>query len=187
MIFNDNLSLFSFLFIFLFLAGCSGGSSDNTGNSSAPAAEKNVAALANGSMVSSTFSGDESFTTDGDITTTSFWSGGANGDEIKVAFDKSYTVSEVTIYTNNTGFVVSGGGAVTTSGVRVQLSTDNIAYDEVAIALGLSAPITCSSSKIGSGKITCTLSTPATASFIKLIVSSDFAVTEIYEIEVLGV
>ncbi len=128
-----------------------------------------------------------SSTIDGDTTTTSFWAGAKDGDSITVTFNKLYTVSEITIYTNNLIFNSLNG--ITTSGIRVQISNDNSNYKAVGLVYlgGLKAPITCSSSSFFANKsVRCTLSTPILASSIKLLVTSDFSSTDIYEIEVMG-
>ncbi len=185
---NTYRSSFLISLILIFISACSSSesSSDTTnGASVTPAvALKNVSAASNGGSATSTFSGNESFTIDGDIAPINFWKGGSSGDEVKVGFDKSYTVSELTIQTNNIS--ISSTSGVTISGIRVFLSADDISYSEVGVSLGSSLPISCSGIIIGSGQISCTLASTFNAAFIKVSVTSDFAVTEIYEIEVMG-
>lgn len=178
----NNKSIFTSILL-LSLIGCSSDSTTTTNNTAptAPAVTSNVSAASNGSTVTSTFVGNESFTTDEITTNTNFWIGGADGDEVKVAFDQSYSISEITIRTNNTSSSSSAG--VVTSGIRVLLSADDVTYNEIGVSIGSSS---CSEQNIGSSRIRCVLSTPTDASFIKVIVTSDFAVTEIYEIETLG-
>ena len=169
------------------LISCGGGGGGSSASTTPAATAKNVAKATNGSTISSTYSGNESFVTDGDTTTTNFWVGGASGDEVKIAFDKIYAVSEITVYTNNTSFVLTNGGSVTTSGIRVLLSSDDTTYSEVGISLGSKKDLSCFSSSIGSGKIYCSFSSNINARYIKVIVTSDFAATNLYEVQVTGV
>lgn len=172
----------------LIISGCSDSTTSTTtttGPTTPPANAKNVASAANGATASSNFAGNESFTIDGDTGTTNFWVGGAADDEVKIAFDKSYSVSDITVHTNNTSFSTSGG--TTTTGIRVLLSDDDITYSEVAVAFGNNGPISCFSLSAGSGSIACGLDTPRMAQFVKVVMTADFMSTQIYEIEVTGI
>ena len=187
----------NYLLLFLVLAFVSGcGSSSSTTSSAtdgsnpppANATPKNVAAASNGATVTSSFSGNESFVIDEDTSTTNFWSGGAEGDSVTVEFDSVYSISEIVIVTNNTGYSIANAGTTLVSGIRVEVSTDGVTYDEVAIAFGYnSPPIQCFGTSFGSGRLECTLSPSVSAKYIRVGVTSDFAGTEIYEIEVTGV
>ncbi len=182
--------LIGLVFACVTLIGCSSSSSsDDTDDeqTSASSTEKNVAAMTNGATVSSTFLGNESFTIDSNTATTSFWSGGADGDEIKVTFDKSYSISEIKIHTNNRSASISGGTA--TIGFRVFVSDDDVTYTEVAIYLGVNAPVACSSNILSNtdGTVECVLATSQSARYIRVAVLSDFATTEIYEVDVTGI
>ncbi len=188
-LFKRNI-LLSILLVSVALTGCGGGSSksdDDTGGSNpspGTTTPKNVAAAANGAMVTSSYSGNESFVIDGDTSTTNFWQGGAEGDEVKITFDKSYAVSHIKLYTNNTSISLMGG--VQVKGFRVLLSDDDTNYAEVNIYGFGAGSISCSSSSIGSGAIECELQPNQTARFIKIKVTADFATTELYEVEATG-
>ncbi len=172
----------------LFIASCSSSSSSPTDSNNTTSIgsnnPENVALATKGATANSTFSGNESFTIDGDTTTSNFWEGGKNGDEIKITLNKTYTLSKITIYTNNNSFAMSSG--VTTAGIRVFLSSDNVNYSEVALGFGNSANIGCFAFQAGSGKVSCEFDNTQSAKYIKVAVTSDFASTKIYEIEALG-
>ncbi len=146
----------------------------------------NVAVQSNNSSVTSTFVGNETFTTDGDTATTNFWVGGAIDDSVTVSFDKVYALSKLVVYTNNTSASVTGG--VVTSGIRLFLSQDGATFNEVNLALGATAgSISCSGVSFGSGIVSCDLSPSESAQHLRVQVTSDFATTNIYEIEATGV
>ena len=181
------------LFFALFLAACGGGSSGddsdegNTSPDNADTTPRNVAAASNGATVSSNYSGNESFTIDEDTSTTNYWSGGASGDYVKVAFDRLYAINEITIWTNSLGFSVVDGGATLKEGISLELSDDDTTYYSVALALGYNGPISCNALLIGNGKITCTLSPALRVTHVKVGVTDNFESTQIYEIEAMGV
>jgi len=171
------------------VVGCSSDSTSTTSNvPQAPTAtEKNVASATNGASVSSTFAGNETFTIDGDTATTNFWVGGADGDEVNITFDQSYSISEIKLHTNNRSVSISGGAAST--GFRVFISNDDVTYSEVAMYISVNAPIACASNILSNtnGTIECGLAINQDAQYIRVSVLPDFATTELYEVEVTGI
>ncbi len=186
--------LSALIFTCALIVGCSSSStSDTSGNTSNPntppgsGAEKNVAAASNGATVSSTFAGNETFTTDDDTTTVNFWQGGTESDEVKITFDKSYSISEIKLHTNNRSVSISEG--VASTGFQVFISNDDVIYSEVAMYFGVSAAITCFSNILSNtnGTVECVLANNQDVQYIRVRVLSDFDTTELYEIEVTGI
>lgn len=171
--------LFSF-FVVLILSAC-GGSDDNTTTSSGgggggSATPANVALASNGSTISSNFAGNESFLTDGDTATTSFWSPGAQDDFITIEFDQEYTLSDITLYTN----------ATNNNDTQLQTSTDGVNFDDLNYFGG------CFSLSLGSGRIACGISPEIQATHIRVIVNTTVTANtvtdvQLYELEATGI
>ena len=148
--------------------GSSGGDGDPILPTPTPT---NVALASNGSSVTSTFTtGAETFTTDGDTTTTSFWNAGVDGDSVTVQFDKTYTLSNVTIrhlqMNSNTEF-------------ELALSTDGTNFTSISIFSD------CINMTLSTSIFVCDLAQQA--SHVQLTILLDSANIEIYEIEATGI
>ena len=190
----NNYNYLTLLLVVTLVSGCSSSdstTSSGTGGSNPPptnSTPKNVAAASNGATVTSSFSGNETFVIDEDTTTSNFWSGAADGDNVKIAFDSVYSIGEIIVRTNNTSYSIANAGSTLVSGIRVEISTDDVTYNEVALAFGYNLPpVKCAGTSLGSGRIACTLSPSVDAKYIRVGVTADFATTEIYEVEVTGI
>ncbi len=82
--------------------------------------------------------------------------------------------------------VLSNEGTVTTSGIRALASNDDTTYSEIGISIGSNKALSCYSLSLGSGKIKCVFNNSFNAQYFKLIVTSDFSNTNIYEVEITG-
>lgn len=161
------------------LTAC-GGSDDNntTGNNSGGSnnTPSNVALATNGSTISSSFAGNETFLTDGDTTTTSSWSPGAQDDFITIEFDAEYSISEITLYTN----------ATNNNDTQLQTSTDGVNFDDLNYLGG------CFSLSLGSGRIACGISPDIQVRYIRVVVNTTVTTNtvtdvELYELEATGI
>lgn len=165
---------FPVLCLSMTLAACGGGSSSDSGTGGgapaagggSPATPVNVALPANGASVTATYGGTTAnFATDGDTTTTAnFWAGNVADDAVTVDFGKLRTVSNVTLYTNDTSFS-SGSPAK-----YVEVSTDKTTWKKTAQVVG--GDISCLNYTSGGGKISCGFATAQAFRYLRVRVTA---------------
>lgn len=169
----------------LLLSACGGGSSDTPAATASPpptaATPLKVSMAANGASVSATYGGyTTNFVNDGDtITTTNFWAGNVTGDTVTVDFGSMRTVTEISVYTNDTSF--NSGSPEK----YIEISDDNAQWKKTAQVVG--GDVDCSTFSAGSGKIRCVFSSPQSIRYFRVRVTSATPATqEIVEMVALG-
>lgn len=163
--------------------GGGGGSSNNsTTNDTTDAVERNVAAKDNGATVTATYdSSGASYVIDGDITESFFWSANVTGDELKIDFGQTVSVSDITIYTNDMIFSTSNPSKI------IEVSKDNTTWLETSNIIAGDIP--CQSSNIGGGKMFCSFSSAQDLRYLKIRITeeSEPELIKIFEVDVTGI
>lgn len=183
---KNQLRMAGLVSLVLLLAACGGGSSDSPAaaeSTPAPAAATpvNVSLTANGASVSATYGGTmANFVNDADTsTTTNFWAGNVAEDKVTVDFGSTRTVTEVSVYTNDTSFD-SGSPKK-----YIEISADNVTWKKTAQIVG--GDVACSTFSAGSGKIRCVFSTAQSIRYFRVRVTSVAPATQqIVEMVALG-
>jgi len=181
---KNQLRITGLVSLLLLLAACGGGSSDAP--AAAPVApvvatSVNVSLAANGGSASATYGGTmANFVNDGDnSTTTNFWAGNVTGDTVTVDFGSLRTVTEISVYTNDTSF--NSGSPKK----YIEISADNATWKKTAQIVG--GDVACSTFSAGSGKIRCVFSSPQSVRYFRVrVTSATPADQEIVEMEALG-
>lgn len=164
---------FALLALSASLVACGGDSSSSDPVAPAKPAAVNVAAAANGGVADASYdAGNAGLVNDGDTTTSNFWAGNVQNDYVEVEFNKTYTVSAFTVHTN----------ATDSTSTEIQFSADGVTFTDINLFTQ------CWSMTIGSGRITCTLASPRSASHarVQVVAATSVGTRQIYEIEVMG-
>ncbi len=171
----------------LLLAACGGGGGSDApapaAAAPAPAASTpvNVSLASSGASVSASYGGaTANFVNDGDsATTTNFWAGNVSGDTVTVDFGATRTVTEVSVYTNDTSFD-SGSPKK-----YIEISADNLSWKKTAQIIG--GDVGCSTYSSGSGRIRCVFSAPQSIRYFRVRVTAATPSTQqIVEMVALG-
>lgn len=171
----------------LLLAACGGGGGSDApapaAAAPAPAAVTpvNASLAANGGSVSASYGGaTANFVNDGDTaTTTNFWAGNVSGDTVTVDFGATRTVTEVSVYTNDTSFD-SGSPKK-----YIEISADNLSWKKTAQIIG--GDVGCSTYSSGSGRIRCVFSAPQSIRYFRVrVTAATPSSQEIVEMVALG-
>lgn len=167
----------------LMMAACgSGGSESPAAVPAAPANPINVALPASGAVVTATYASGTmaNFVTDGDVTTTTnFWSGNVADDAVTVDFGRTRTVTEMSVWTNDTSF---NSGSPTK---YIEISSDNAIWKKTAQISG--GDVACSTLTVGSGKIRCVFTTAQSIRYARVrVVGTAPAAQQIVELQATG-
>ncbi len=169
----ENLAKLIFCIVCVSVSACGGNSSDSMPPTfvSEP---KNVAASSNGGVASASYDNPSAGLVNDGETSVNFWAGNAVNDVVTIAFDNTYSLSEIKIFTNATNNVDT----------ELQISTDGVNFTAIPY-LGGSQP--CFSLSMGSGVISCGLDPKRDASHVRLeILNASASTIQIFEIEAQG-
>jgi hypothetical protein len=164
------------------LVACGGGGSSSGPDSTPAAVERNVALAANGATVTATYYEDGAgLVIDGDTAESTFWSANITGDSLTIDIGSVVSLSDITIYTNDTSFSSSNPTKV------FEISSEGNNWLKVAQITGGDIP--CLSLSTGSGRILCEFTEPVHARYIRATITSATSpgLIQIHEIEATGI
>ena len=170
--------------LLLFAAGCgsSSSSSDNGGGGNPPPTPINdpfIPLDAGAATATASYDSPSAANViDGDQTAATDWAGNVDGDQITIALDKVYSLSEIILHKN--------GGAYSNGDFEFFISADGAIWTKVTYVL-TSANQCDNFSIVGGTKYTCKFSSRRDVRHIRYVMRDAVATARLYEVEVKGI